>query len=457
MARIVILGAGLTGISAAYHLEKKQFTDYKLFEKEPTIGGLCRSVRQDGFTFDFTGHLLHTSDPYFRHLIESVVGLENLNSINRRSFIYSHGIYTKYPYQINLQGLPDTVIAECIDGFVKRKKSLKKTTTFTQWVMKNFGAGFGKHFFFPYQEKLFSYDINQLSSSWTGRFVPSTSLEQIIHGITNAHTEEPVGYNAQFLYPKTGGIQFWVEKFAMQLQQPVQTDCCVQSIDLRQKTITFTNGHIEKYQQLITTLPLDQLLHLIKDTPSLHLKSAHNKLLCNSVVNFNIGVNHPNLSDKHWIYYPEKEYPFYRIGFGHNFSSGMTPPNCSSLYGEFSHLNSSPEEIHRTLKESLRLTKKLFNISESDILTEKIIHINHAYVIYNLEREQVVEKLLKNLADRDVYCVGRYAEWKYASMQEAVLDGKKIAEELLITPLHRAHYQQTPSFIPTTRTPQITV
>lgn len=125
MADIVIIGAGLTGISAAYHLEKKGFSSYRLFEKEQEIGGLCRSVTQDGFTFDFTGHLLHASDPYFSELIAQVVGVENLNSIDRASFIYSHHTFTRYPFQANLYGLPEQVIVDCIAGFVNRTQRRK--------------------------------------------------------------------------------------------------------------------------------------------------------------------------------------------------------------------------------------------------------------------------------------------------------------------------------------------
>ncbi len=128
MAKIVIIGAGLTGLSTAYHFEKKGFSDFSIFEKESEIGGLCRSVQQDGFTFDYTGHLLHTSDTYFRKIIEELVGIENLHTITRRSFIYSHDTFTPYPFQINLQGLPTKVIAECIEGFIKRKKIKKQKT-----------------------------------------------------------------------------------------------------------------------------------------------------------------------------------------------------------------------------------------------------------------------------------------------------------------------------------------
>src|SRR3990170_3724192 len=95
MAKIIIIGAGLTGLSAAYHLEKKGFHDYLIFEKEEQPGGLCRSTYQDGFIFDYTGHLLHISDPYFHQFLEEIIGFEQLISINRKSYIFFHGTITK--------------------------------------------------------------------------------------------------------------------------------------------------------------------------------------------------------------------------------------------------------------------------------------------------------------------------------------------------------------------------
>ena len=431
---IVIIGAGLTGLSTAYHLEKKGFSDFSIFEKESAIGGLCRSVEQDGFTFDYTGHLLHTSDTYFRKLIEELVGIENLHTITRRSFIYSHDTFTPYPFQINLQGLPTQVIAECIEGFIKRKKS-KKQKTFVQWVQSNFGDGFGKHFFYPYQQKIFAYDLHKITASWTGRFVPQTSLEQIIDGIIG--NSQSVGYNANFLYPKQGGIFSWVHKFAKQVKKPVQTDCKVIKIDTKQKLVYFANGHCQSYDYLVSTMPLDCLLGLLQETSNSFLKQAKDKLLCNSVINFNLGINRENLSDKHWIYFPEDKFPFYRLGFYHNFSKSMAPPGCSSVYGEFAHINKPNSWIQKTTKEAIKKTQELLNIKNSEIVTKKIMHIAHAYVIYDAWRENNLPKIHKRLHTQNIYSIGRYGAWKYASMQEAVLDGKKMADELVLLPARR--------------------
>jgi protoporphyrinogen oxidase len=439
MAKIVIIGAGPTGLSAAYHLEKKGYSDYALFEKETAVGGLCRSVHQDGFTFDLTGHLLHVSDPYFKQFIDEVVGLTNLHTVARRSFIYSHGRYTRYPFQINLFGLPEEVIAECIEGYVLRPK-IRSPKTFPEWAVAQFGKGIAKHFFLSFQRKIFAYDLAKISAAWTGRFVPSTSLRQIIRGAITDHQDALVGYNAQFYYPKQGGTAFWVNKLANRLRGQLHTDCAVKSIDIKNKVVLFHNGHTEPYEQLITTMPLDNLLACLKGTSSTFLQGAVDKLLCNQVINFNLGIARPNVSDKHWIYYPEKQFPFYRMGFYHNFSASTVPEGCSSLYGEFAHMGSSSTAIARTLNRSLKEAKRLFNIADHEIATQAVIPIKHAYVIYDAWREKNLPAIHARLAEHNIYSVGRYGEWKYSSMQEAVLDGKKIAEKLVIIPAQQAFY-----------------
>lgn len=428
---IVILGAGPTGLSAAYHLEQAGYTDYQLFEKESSTGGLCRSVTQDGFTFDYTGHLLHINDPYVSNFISQLVGFKHFHQINRRSYIYSHGVYTHYPFQVNLYGLPTQVIVECITGFINRPHPRTKPRSFYQWALRTFGQGIARHFFFPYQQKIFAYDIKKLSASWTGRFVPSTSLTQMLKGaLQPPDNNDSIGYNAQFLYPQQGGIAYWVDKVAQHLQKPIQPMHEVTIIDIAQKQVTFANGNQVGYNTLITTMPLDRLLQALKEPPRLHLKHASRYLLCNSVLNFNLGINDAQLSDKHWIYFPEKQFPFYRLGFPHNFAPASTPAGCSSLYGEISYL--PPKGLSKkTIHTALQHTKQLLAIQEADIRTQLLITIPHAYVIYNQWRDRNLAHLLRRLAEHDIYSIGRYGAWKYASMQEAILDGKAIVEQLV--------------------------
>lgn len=431
MAKVVILGAGLTGLSTAYHLEKNGCFDFKIYEKEATAGGLCRSVTDQGFTFDYTGHLLHSNDPYFTEFLTNVVGLDELEIIKRRSFIRLHDTYTPFPIQVNLHGLPTQVIIDCIEGFMDRPKTKTTPKSFYDWALQKFGKGLTDLFFVPYQQKLFSYDIHQITASWTGRFVPETSLKAILQGSLVAPKDDVIGYNANFYYPKKGGIQFWVNKLAEKITTPIHTGYTVEQVDLVNKIVTFSNGDFEPFETLVSTLPLDRLLGLIKESASTSLTKASKKLLCNSVINFNLGIAKPNLSDKHWIYLPEDKYIPYRLGFYNNFSKQMAPENCSSMYGEIAFLKRLPQPSTQLVASAVTQMQELFDFGASDIITQRVMHIDRAYVIYDFWREKNLPALHTALVNENVHSIGRYGAWKYASMQESLLDGKAMAEQLL--------------------------
>lgn len=433
MAEVVILGAGLTGLSTAFHLEQLKI-DYKIFEKNDRPGGLLQSEQHEGFTFDHTGHLLHISDDYFKNFLNGIADIKkNFDLIERKSAVYSHNTLTDYPFQINLHGLPSPIIAECIEAFVKRKKSIKQPANFHEWVLKYFGAGFGKHFFFPYNSKILSYDIKKIHPSWTGRFVPQTNLEAIIQGALQPATG--IGYNSSFYYPKVGGIEFLIRSLASQLKTPITTNHRATHIDLQQKIITFADGKTERYSTLISTMPLDYLLKNLHEPSSTLLTRGASRLECNAVINYNLCFKKTIDLDKHWIYFPEKQHPFYRLGFWHNISARSVKTGHTAIYGEVSYLpgTKSPAQLQRLIDECKKKTLDFLGFSISDIVAEKNLHLDHAYVIYNQWRHQNLAKVISRLADYSIHSIGRFGEWKYSSMQEAILDGKKMAETILKT------------------------
>lgn len=442
MAEIIIIGAGLTGLSAAYHLEKQGFFDYKIFEKNSRSGGLLQSVQHEGFTFDHTGHLLHISDPSFYSFLDSIASVANFNLVERKTAIFSHNVLSDYPFQINLHGLPLDVAVECIEGYVKRSTHLKNPTNFHNWVLKHFGAGFGKHFFFPYNSKILSYDLKKVHPSWTGRFVPSTSLQAILKGTLEKKPPAGIGYNSSFYYPKKGGIEFIIQQLQAQLKNTVQTQHNVVHIDTVKKIVYFHNGQKESYRHLITTMPLPHLLDSMSPSARTTFDTAAQKMLCNSVTNINLGFSVDTLSDMHWIYFPEKTFPLYRMGFWHNISPTSVPTGNTAIYGEFSYL---PNKINKKMVEkqtdmAIKKTLSFLGLEEHHVVAQKILHLDHAYVIYDAWRNKNLNKLLAHLKEMGLHSIGRYGEWKYSSMQEAVLDGKKTAASLLST--HNQTYMQ---------------
>ena len=109
---ILIVGAGLAGLSTAYHLRG---VPYKVLEREREVGGLCRSYAKDGFTFDYTGHLLHFRQTAIKALVESLLPTQ-LQRHARKSYVFSHDTYTEYPFQVNTHGLPLEVVREAAEA-----------------------------------------------------------------------------------------------------------------------------------------------------------------------------------------------------------------------------------------------------------------------------------------------------------------------------------------------------
>ena len=118
---IVILGAGLAGLSAAFHA-KKLGIPHQLYERESRVGGLVRSEKVNGFSFDYTGHLLHMKQPRTRKLVLEELGLKRaFVSVERNSFVYMNGVYTRAPFQANLYGQPPGVIRDCLAGILEAR------------------------------------------------------------------------------------------------------------------------------------------------------------------------------------------------------------------------------------------------------------------------------------------------------------------------------------------------
>jgi protoporphyrinogen oxidase len=432
LKKLVIIGAGLTGLSVAYHLDKgrsENSLSYHILEKCDRPGGLCKTENENGFSFDYTGHLLHFRTPYVENLVMESMG-PDLFKRKRSAWIFSKGTYTKYPFQANLHGLPESVVEECVYEFClsyldNNKREIK---TFHDWIIRNFGNGIGRHFMIPYNQKLWRRHPEELTCDWLGRFVPKPDLKTVIRGALSGDVSD-LGYNVSFYYPKTGGIESLVKNLSGRINN-IDLNQEVIKINVEQRKVYTHKGKIYPFDVLVSTLPITDLVNLLDDKPREVLQAA-NDLNCVSVLNINLGIK-GNIKEKHWVYIPEHHFLFYRIGFPNNFSNETVPPGHSSIYTEISYdpgcridQKEAREKVIADLL-SIGVLKK-----RSDIVTEKIMDIPCAYVIFDKKREQNLAKIRSFLKRNRVYSAGRYGEWKYSSMEDAVLDGEKIASELI--------------------------
>ena len=427
----IILGAGVSGLSCAYHLKKFNLP-CQLLEKAEQAGGLCRSYQREGFTFDITGHWLHLKNPYTQKLLEQL--LPGLAVIRRRAMVRTQGIYTDYPYQINTHGLPPATIVECLEGFIKAEfdrsiKPDKKAANFAHWINIHLGEGFAKNFMLPYNRKLWTRDPEQLDPSWCRKYVPIPTIRQVLAGAFGIQ-EDKIGYNATFRYPVKGGCGTLVESLQTQLD-PGQVKCGVEikHIDPAAKQVYTSKGNY-KYQKLISTLPLPVLAHLLPWPKN--LIKYFKRLQWSKVFYINLGVREGKLSSPgpgnfHWIYFPEPQYSFYRVGSYSNVMPSMAPAGCSSYYLEFS----LPRDKNITVKRNdiLKQLTKLNILGPEDqvqVWDEGII--DYAYVIPDMEYKQIREEILSYLRGFNIIPLGRYGAWCYSSIEDSLLEGREVAE-----------------------------
>jgi len=438
---VLILGGGLAGLSTGYHLHRaKKNISFLIVEKESKLGGLAGSVKKDGFTFDYTGHLLHLHDPYGKKLILNLLK-GNLDVHTRKSWIFSRGVFTHYPFQANTFGLPPSVVEECLKGFIQtawpqqvcgdggRKPPPSRGESFKTWSLRTFGPGISRRFLLPYNNKLWGMPLERMTTEWLGRFVPQPKIDEVLFGGL-CEQKKVFGYNATFRYPKRGGAQALPDALA-RLTPNVVTEAMVTRVDLHDRVALIKGIGEVSFDRLVNTLPLKNFMGLLTPLPA-KMRAVVEKLRHRTVYNLNIGIGRARISDKHWIYFPERKYNFYRAGFTHNFSPAMAPRGTSSMYIEIARPPGGYFDYAREENRVLRGLRSSGILKGSDKIVTKIwLPIKCGYVVYDKARTPSVNNIMHYLNKRGVQSIGRYGGWKYSFMEETIMDGKRCCERLL--------------------------
>jgi len=486
--KTAIIGAGPTGLSAAYHLDE----DTLLLERLSKVGGWCRSIEDKGFTFDYAGHIMFSNDPYVLQLYDKLLG-DNLHWQNREAWVYSKNVFTRYPFQGALYGLPPEVIKECIVGAIEARYGAPQAeltaqqaqaaceakahgaaavaassgdvkdgeivkiedccgdsamdieapaaapsaakaadgqpANFEEFIYKVWGKGIAKHFAIPYNRKLWKVPLTSMETSWLGGRVPLPNLEEIIDGALTP-VAKPMGPNARFGYPLKGGFQALMDAFVPHIKGQIELNAEVVQISPKDHIIALADGRRFHYDSLISTMPLPELIKLIGDEAPDEVREAARGLRHISIRCVNIGVGRENITDKHWIYYPE-DTVFHRIFVQGNASPHCNPPGGFGLTCEISYSPDHPlpcdgqELIDRCVAD----IKRVGLMREDDtVITANLVDMPYAYVIYDHARSQNVATVKNWLADYDIVLFGRYSEWEYYNSDHAFVAGKRAAE-----------------------------
>lgn len=415
---IVIAGGGLAGLSAAYHLEDP---DWIMFEKSDRVGGLCKSeTTESGSTFDYGIHLFYTKDDYIKGLWEKLLG-NNREERTRRSWVYSHGVYTRYPFQANLHGLPMEVVKECLIGIIVAVfKEKPVPNSFREWIVRNFGRGVAKNFLFPYNEKLWGFDLNKMGYEWIEDRILTPNLERVIGGALR-DVQDNLGPNATYEYPKKGGMEALPKGFLEHVDE--NKICCkAEIVEIHWKCKEFVmsdfmDSALMNYDKMIYTLPLPLLLSLLKPDPPEPVKEALGRLEFNKIFCINYSV--VSSGERDIVYIPESEILPHRIGYRRD---------SDSLSAEVSTSQHKP--VTRGDWLSGRVEADLERMGITGLRFQSLLMLNPAYVIYTKTHREDVNIIHNFLRENDIYPCGRFGDWEYYNMDKTILSGRRAVKEM---------------------------
>ena len=429
---IAILGAGIAGFGAA----NRFFTEglkSTIYERRSYYGGHTASFKfKEGFIFDDGPHISFTQNKRIQNIFAENVD-QQFEKIQSRVNNYWKGHWIKHPAQCNLYGLPEELVTKIILEFIetKNRNGDTKINNYQDWLEASFGKTFAKTFPMEYGRKFHTTTADNMSTDWLGPRLYKPNLEEVIRGAISPETPE-VHYIDHFRYPTYDGFVSYLKPY------PDQTDLKLNhnviSIDLKEKVIIFENGNSKKFEHLVSSLPLNVIIPLIKNIPS-DVLTASKKLACTKCVVVNVGIDRSDISECHWTYFYDDDYIFSRLSFPHMFSPKTVPPHHGSIQAEvyfsdkYKPMNISVDECIEKVIEDL---KRCGLIKEEDKIVIKNGWVTpFAQVIFDLERAEALKIVHGYLEDQHIEYCGRYGKWEYIWTDDSFLSGEEAAQNII--------------------------
>jgi protoporphyrinogen oxidase len=436
---IVILGAGLTGLGAAYRLTEASRPDFEVYEQHDYLGGHAASFRTaEGFTFDEGGHVLFSHYPYFDQVVHRVLG-ERLLRHQRESWIWIANCWVRYPYQEHLFQLPPDLAYESVSGLIAaasngHRNGHPKPANFKEWIEASFGRGIARQFMIPYNEKVWAHPLETMDYGWIGERVATIDLQQVVRRLI-FREESQWGPNGIFGYPLDGGFGGLSTAIATVLDPDrLHLRRTVVGIDADRRTVAFRDGGEVRYDSLVSALPMPLMLRLMGDTVPPALRASGARFLRNRVFVIGIGVQGPCPSGMHWVYFPEPHYPFNRLTFLSNYSPNVVPrADTHSLLIEIAFSPHRPLNRERAIQETITRLEELGWLRRDRILSLWSKGMSYAYPLPFLGRDVLLRDIHAFLEARGIYSRGRFGGWRYevGNSDHAFMQGVEVVNRIL--------------------------
>lgn len=457
-ARVLILGAGPTGLGAAYRLKELGYTNFVVYDRHPYIGGLAHSfVDPQGFTWDIGGHVMFSHYTYYDRCFERLMGDEfTLN--NRESWVRMFDTWVPYPFQNNIRYLPKQAAYECLSGLIKAQTgkgaiaSPGAAKNFGEFIDAVFGEGIAKYFMRPYNFKVWAHPPEMMNKHWIGERVAVLDIDRALKNVVLAQDDFGWGPNNQFKFPLRGGTGEFYSRFGPAIgMEHFRLNKRVVSVDVSTKTVRFADGTSDRYDVLISAMPLDVLCRDVLTGPvpaEIRTTAARLKHSSGYMVGIGLksraeGAGTPDT--KSWMYFPEDNCPFYRVTYLSNYSPFMTPDkdNYYSLLCEVSESAYKPtpgregqdqDAVVEDCITGLENAGLLEPGERANIVSRWCYYADYSYPTPSVDRDEILSAVVPWLEERDIYSRGRFGMWKYevSNTDHTLMQGVELVNRLLL-------------------------
>ncbi|MBR4199186.1 MAG: FAD-dependent oxidoreductase [Bacteroidales bacterium] len=407
----LIIGAGISGLSYA----AKTPNDYLIVEKDNEIGGYCKTIYSGDYVWDYSGHFFHFQRPEIKDYVMSRLDEKDILKVRKYTQIYYKGIYVDYPFQMNIHQLNKDEFIDCLYDLFTIDDSTE-VTSFKKMLFAKFGKSIAEKFLIPYNEKLYATDLDKLDVDAMGRFFPYADKEQIVRNFKNSTNQS---YNSFFLYPRKGVIKI-VESVASHVDKSkILLGEKLLSVDMKNKKAVTDKRTIE-YDNLISTMPFPVLMDKCGVEYDKEVYSW------NKVLVFNLGFDKKGPEKQNnWIYFPDRELVFYRVGFYDN----IIGQDKTSLYVEIGFDHEARDiDIDQLLDRTLSDLRKVGIITDQKLVASHPIMMDPAYVHITQRSEEDKARKKDLLKQSDVYSIGRYGSWTYCSLEDNIHEAFSLAK-----------------------------
>jgi protoporphyrinogen oxidase len=420
--RHLVIGAGISGLATCAFSKDK---DYLILEAADEIGGYCKTIKRDGFTWDYSGHFFHFKHKEIEAWLRERMRSQRIVAVEKKSFIAYKGGLIDFPFQKNIHQLPKDELIECLydlyfarSSDVPRGAEAKEETNFKEMLYARFGRGIAERFLIPYNEKLYACDLSTLDKDAMGRFFPYADLTDVVR---NMRVADNTSYNSTFTYPEGGAIEY-VNALAGAVQPgAIALGERLVGLDLRRRTAKTTKREI-RFEHMVSSAPFNQL---VKMAGLSHDEAA---FTWNKVLVFNLGFDKKADTGRHWVYYPDPTTSFYRIGYYDN----IFDTDRLSLYVELGYPRGAKldaSEIDRVLVRVLADLEKEGVTRGHRLVASHSVVMDPAYV--HITRASLAEhaRLNRILKANGVHSIGRYGGWTYCSIEDNIVEARALAAD----------------------------